>query len=125
MRKPSNTLTPQELAIMKVVWRLEPASVRDVYEALRKERPIAYTTVMTMMTVLEDKKYLEKKSNGRSHIYTPTKPRHQVIGAMVRDFVDRVFDGASGSLLLHLAKDSRLPDRQRKAVQRIIEEMKE
>jgi predicted transcriptional regulator len=125
MRKPSNTLTPQELAIMKVVWRLEPASVRDVYEALRKERPIAYTTVMTMMNVLEDKKYLEKKSNGRAHIYTPTKPRHQVIGAMVRDFVDRVFDGASGSLLLHLAKDSRLPDRQRKAVQRIIEEMKE
>jgi BlaI family transcriptional regulator, penicillinase repressor len=125
MRKPSNTLTPQELAIMKVVWRLERASVREVYEALRKERPIAYTTVMTMMNVLEDKKYLDKKSNGRAHIYTPTKPRHQVIGAMVRDFVDRVFDGASGSLLLHLARDSRLPDRQRKAVQRIIEEMKE
>jgi len=110
---------------MKVVWRLERASVREVYEALRKERPIAYTTVMTMMNVLEDKKYLDKKSNGRAHIYTPTRPRHQVIGAMVRDFVDRVFDGASGSLLLHLAKDTRLPDRQRKAVQRIIEEMKE
>jgi predicted transcriptional regulator len=44
---------------------------------------------------------------------------------MVRDFVDRVFDGASGTLLLHLAKDSRLSERQRKAVQRIIEEMDE
>ena len=110
---------------MKVVWRLERATVREVYEALRKERPIAYTTVMTMMNVLEDKNYLDKTSNGRAHIYAPTKPRHQVIGAMVRDFVDRVFDGASGSLLLHLARDSRLPDRQRKAVQRIIEEMKE
>ena len=125
MRKPSSTLTPQELAIMKVVWRLETATVRDVYEALRKGRPIAYTTVMTMMNVLEDKKYLEKKSNGRAHIYTPTRPRHQVIGAMVRDFVDRVFDGASGSLLLHLAKDSRLSERQRKAVQRMLEEMDE
>jgi BlaI family transcriptional regulator, penicillinase repressor len=125
MRKPSTTLTPQELAIMKVVWRLETATVREVYEALRKGRPIAYTTVMTMMNVLEDKNYLEKKSNGRAHVYTPTKPRHQVIGAMVRDFVDRVFDGASGSLLLHLTKDSRLPERQRKAVQRLIEEMEE
>jgi predicted transcriptional regulator len=125
MRKPSSTLTPQELAIMKVVWRLETATVRDVYEALRMGRPIAYTTVMTMMHVLEDKKYLEKKSNGRAHIYTPTRPRHQVIGAMVRDFVDRVFDGASGSLLLHLAKDSRLSERQRKAVQRMLEEMDE
>jgi BlaI family penicillinase repressor len=125
MRKPSNTLTPQELSIMKVVWRLETPTVRAVYEALRKTRPIAYTTVMTMMNVLEDKGYLEKNSNGRAHVYTPTKPRHQVVGAMVRDFIDRVFDGASSSLLLHLAKDSRLTERQRKAVQRIIEEMDE
>jgi BlaI family transcriptional regulator, penicillinase repressor len=125
MRTPSTTLTPQELAIMKVVWRLGTATVRQVYEALRKKRPVAYTTVMTMMNVLEDKKYLEKKSNGRAHVYTPTRPRQQVIGAMVRDFVDRVFDGASGSLLLHLAKDSRLPERQRQAVQRIIDEMDE
>jgi BlaI family transcriptional regulator, penicillinase repressor len=125
MRKPSRTLTPQELAIMKVVWRLDTPTVRAVYEALRKTRPIAYTTVMTMMNVLEDKGYLEKKSNGRAHVYTPTKPRHQVVGAMVRDFVDRVFDGASASLLVHLAKDSRLTERQRKAVQKIIEEMDE
>ena len=125
MRKPSSTLTPQELSIMKVVWRLDTPTVRAVYEALRKTRPIAYTTVMTMMNVLEDKGYLEKKSNGRAHVYTPTKPRHQVVGAMVRDFVDRVFDGASSSLLLHLARDSRLSERQRKAVQRIIEEMDE
>lgn len=110
---------------MKVVWRLDTPTVRAVYEALRKTRPIAYTTVMTMMNVLEDKGYLEKKSNGRAHVYTPTKPRHQVVGAMVRDFVDRVFDGASSSLLLHLARDSRLSERQRKAVQRIIEEMDE
>jgi len=125
MRKPSSTLTPQELTIMKVVWRLETPTVRAVYEALRKTRPIAYTTVMTMMNVLEDKGYLEKNSNGRAHVYTPTRPRHQVVGAMVRDFVDRVFDGASSSLLLHLARDSRLSERQRKAVQRIIEEMDE
>jgi BlaI family transcriptional regulator, penicillinase repressor len=125
MRKPSSTLTAQELAIMKVVWRLDTPTVRAVYEALRKTRPIAYTTVMTMMNVLEDKGYLEKKSNGRAHVYTPTKPRHQVVGAMVRDFVDRVFDGASAALLVHLAKDSRLTERQRKAVQKIIEEMDE
>src|SRR4026207_2264360 len=125
MRKPSNTLTPQELSIMKVVWRLETPTVRAVYEALRKTRPIAYTTVMTMMNVLEDKKYLEKESNGRAHAYTPTKPRHPAGRATARDVGDRVFDGASGSLLLHLAKDSRLPERQRKAVQRIIEEMEE
>jgi len=125
MRKPSSTLTPQELAIMKVVWRLDRATVRGVYESLRKTRSIAYTTVMTMMNVLEDKGYLQKESDGRTHVYTPTKPRQQVVGAMVRDFIDRVFDGASSSLLLHLAKDSKLTDRQRKAVQKIIQELEE
>ncbi|MBW8714159.1 MAG: BlaI/MecI/CopY family transcriptional regulator [Acidobacteria bacterium] len=125
MRKPSSTLTPQELAIMKVVWRLDRATVRGVYETLRKTRSIAYTTVMTMMNVLEDKGYLQKESDGRAHVYTPTKPRQQVVGAMVRDFIDRVFDGASSSLLLHLAKDSKLTDRQRKAVQKIIQELEE
>jgi len=110
---------------MKVVWRLDRATVRGVYETLRKTRSIAYTTVMTMMNVLEDKGYLQKESDGRAHVYTPTKPRQQVVGAMVRDFIDRVFDGASSSLLLHLAKDSKLTDRQRKAVQKIIQELEE
>lgn len=125
MGKAAGTLTPQELAIMKVVWRLESATVRDVYEALREARPIAYTTVMTMMKVLEDKGYLQKTMVERAHVYKPTKPRSQVVGALVRDFVDRVFDGASEPLLLHLAKDARLTERQRKAVKRIIEEMDE
>jgi BlaI family transcriptional regulator, penicillinase repressor len=125
MRKPSRTLTPQELAIMKIVWRLERATVREVYEALRTTRPVAYTTVMTMMKVLEEKGFVEKTMVERAHVYTPAKPRHQVVGAMVRDFVDRVFDGASGSLLLHLAKDTRMTERQRKAVQRILKEMEE
>jgi BlaI family transcriptional regulator, penicillinase repressor len=125
MRKPSTTLTPQELAIMKIVWRLENATVRDVYEALRAIRPVAYTTVMTMLKVLEDKGYVEKTAAERAHVYRPARPRQQVVGAMVRDFVDRVFDGASASLLLHLAKDARMTERQRKAVQRIIKEMDE
>jgi predicted transcriptional regulator len=54
MRTPHPTLTPQELSIMKVVWKLEKATVRDVYEALRVRRIIAYTTVMTMMKILEE-----------------------------------------------------------------------
>jgi predicted transcriptional regulator len=126
MRKPHPTLTPQELAIMKVVWRLDrPATVRDVCEALRKQRAVAYTTVMTMMNILEEKGYLKKARVEKAFLYRPARPRHQVVGAMVRDFVDRVFDGASNALLLHLAKDERLSDRERKAITRMLEEMDE
>ena len=110
---------------MKVVWRLQKATVRDVYESLRAERPLAYTTVMTMMRILDEKGFLKKTMADRAHVYRPVKPRHQVIGAMVRDFVDRVFDGASDGLLLHLAKDNRLSDKQREIVKRMIEESEE
>ena len=125
MRVPNPTLTPQELAIMKVVWKLDSATVRDVYEHLRARRAIAYTTVMTMMKILEEKGYLKKVQVDRAYVYRPTKPRQQVLAAMVRDFVDRVFDGAAGGLLLHLAKDRRLSKDDRATIRRIIEDMEE
>ena len=125
MRTPHPTLTPQELAIMKVVWRLDKATVRDVYETLRERRTIAYTTVMTMMKILEEKGYLKKSQDERAYVYRPTRPRQQVLGARVRDFVDRVFDGAAGGLLLHLAKDRRLSKHERTTIRRIIEETDE
>ena len=110
---------------MKVVWRLEKATVRDVFEALREKRTIAYTTVMTMMKILEEKGYLKKVMVDRAHVYRPAKPRQQVVGGMVRDFVDRVFDGAAGSLLVHLAKDGRLTDKQRRTIEKLLEEIEE
>src|SRR5574339_816803 len=121
MRTPHPTLTPQELAIMKVIWQHDQATVRDVYEALREKRAIAYTTVMTMMKILEEKGYLRKTQAERAHVYRPTKPRQQVVGAMVRDFVDRVFDGAAGGLLLHLAKDRRLTKAEREQLKALID----
>jgi predicted transcriptional regulator len=125
MRTPHPTLTPQELAIMKVVWRLDKATVRDVYEALRHSRQVAYTTVMTMMKILEDKGYLKKTLVDRAHVYRPAQKRQQVVGAMVRDFLDRVFDGAPADLLVHLAKDNKLTDKQRRIVKQLIEEIEE
>jgi predicted transcriptional regulator len=125
MRTPHPTLTPQELAIMKVVWKLDKATVRDVYETLRERRSIAYTTVMTMMKILEDKGYLKKSRVDRAYLYRPACPRQQVVGQMVKDFVDRVFDGAAGGLLLHLARDNRLSRDERRTIRRIIEEMDE
>jgi len=110
---------------MKVIWTRETSTVRDVYEALRTRRPVAYTTVMTMMKILEEKGYLKKSQEERAYLYRPAKPRQQVVGAMVRDFVDRVFDGAAGGLLLHLAKDRRLSKDERVAIQRMIEEIDE
>ena len=122
MKKAHTTLTPQELAIMKVVWRKQEATVRDVYEALQETRPVAYTTVMTMMRILQEKGYLTKATNDRAHVYRPAKPSQQVIGGMVRDFLDRVFDGASDALLVHLARDNKLTAKQRRIVRQLLDE---
>jgi len=110
---------------MKVVWTLETATVRDVYEQLRTRRDIAYTTVLTMMKILEQKGYVKKTRAEKAFVYRAAKPRTQVIGGMVREFVDRVFDGASRPMLLHLVKEAKLSEKDRKALLRAIEEVEE
>jgi BlaI family transcriptional regulator, penicillinase repressor len=112
----------RELAIMKVVWRLEEASVREVYETLLKQRPVAYTTVMTMMSTLEAKGFLKKRADGRAFRYRPARPEGRVITSLVREFVDRVFDGASRPLLAHLVTEGRLTKEEREELKRLIDE---
>ena len=90
---------------MKIVWELESATVRDVYEALLEKRKVAYTTVMTMMKILEQKKFLKKTQVDRAYLYRPAQPQKMVIGAMVRDFVNRVFNGSAEPLLVHLVEE--------------------
>jgi BlaI family penicillinase repressor len=109
MRPKSPTLTAHELELMKIVWRHDqPVTVRDVYEALREQRPVAYTTVLTNMKTLEQKGYLRASQQDRAHVYRPARPKHEVISQMVRDFVTRVFNGAGQPLVVHLLEDDRL-----------------
>jgi predicted transcriptional regulator len=116
------TLTGQELEIMKVVWELQTATVRDVYEVMLRRRKIAYTTVMTMMNILETKKYLKKRARDRAYVYQASRPRSRVIKSMVREFVDRVFNGAAEPLLVELIKDRRLSKKELEDLARAVEE---
>jgi predicted transcriptional regulator len=122
MKPKSSTLTPQELEIMKVVWQKGEATVRDVYEDLLERRKIAYTTVMTMLNVLETKGHLRKRQDDRAFVYRPTKPEATVVRSMVREFVDRLFDGAAEPLVVHLVKDRHLTRKELEELARHIEE---
>jgi predicted transcriptional regulator len=108
MRARSTSLTPQELEIMKIVWELDSATVRDIYEALLRKRKVAYTTVMTMMQILERKKYLKRTKTDRAWVYRPAQPKSKVIAGMVREFVNRVFNGSAEPLLVHLVEEHKL-----------------
>ena len=113
-------LTSQELEIMKVVWGLESATVRQVYETLLKKRHIAYTTVMTMMNILEQKGFLRKSQEDRAYIYSPAQPQKQVVGSLVRDFLNRVFNGSAEPLLLHLVEDQKLTEKDLDEIRQMI-----
>ena len=122
MRPSSATLTPQELELMKIVWQKRQATVRDVYETLLEHRKIAYTTVMTMMRVLEKKGYVKAHRVNRAFVYRPARPQRQVVRSMVREFVDRVFNGSAQPLLVHLVEDRRLSPSELEELERLIRE---
>jgi predicted transcriptional regulator len=120
MRPKSRTLTEQELEIMKIVWERKRATVRDVYETLRGRRQIAYTTVMTMMRILEQKNYLKRHQRERAYVYEPARPKNQVIKGMIREFLNRVFNGSAEPLLVHLVEDERISEEDLERIRRAI-----
>ena len=122
MKAKSRTLTEVELEIMQVIWDLERGTVRDVFEVLRERKQIAYTTVMTMMKILEDKGHLSRKKEGRAYLYEPVRSRGQMQSSMVDDFVSRVFEGSARPLVLSLIKDRKISRKDLEEISRMIEE---
>jgi len=118
----SPILTNAELEIMQVIWDLGKASVREVHEVLESRKQVAYTTVMTMMKILEDKGHLRKVQLGRAYIYSPVRSRQQVTSSMLREFLNRVYEGSARELVLNLVDDSKLSDQELEEIARIIEE---
>lgn len=121
-RQKSGRLTDLELEVMHVVWELGSGTVRQVYEVLLERRQIAYTTVMTMMNILEEKGYLTRSKAGRAYVYAPVRPKNEVISSMVDDFVARVLDGSAQPLLAGLVKDKKLSKRDLEEIAGLIEE---
>ena len=120
MRPKSTTLTAHELELMKIVWQHDDGvTVRDVYEELRTQRAVAYTTVMTSLKTLEQKGHLKTTQQDRAHVYRPSRPKQQVIKDMVREFVNRVFNGASQPLVLHLLEDDQITESDLREISRM------
>lgn len=118
-------LTDVELEVMKVVWELGPCTVREVYARLQESRPLAYTTVLTMMTILEQKGHLKRTGkSGRAHTYAPTQDRRLVLKKMVQDFLGRVFDGSARPLLLSLLEEKKVSQEDLDLLAKLIKEKK-
>jgi BlaI family transcriptional regulator, penicillinase repressor len=122
LKSKKTVLTEQELEIMKIVWRRGSATVRDVYEELLSQRKIAYTTVMTMMGILEQKGHLKKSADERAYVYRPAQPQREVVGNMVQDFVKRVFNGSAKPLLVHLIEEQKISPEELDEISRVLKD---
>ena len=104
------TLTKLELQIMQVIWRLGTSSVSAVQEGL--EQRLAYTTVQTMLNILERKGKLKRKLRGRAYVYSATVTEAKALSHAVRDLVDRMFGGSNEELVMSLIKSKQIDAKQ-------------
>lgn len=118
-------LAKSELELARVVWRLGEATVRQVLEELPEERGVDFATVQTYLRRLEAKGYLRVRQRGRANVYSSRVSADRVVSEVVRDFVDRLFDGQAMPLVEHLIEDRGLSDDEIEQLQQTLDELKE
>ena len=91
-----------ELQVLSVLWERGRATVREVQEALPDGKTRAYTTVLTVLQVMEKKGLLTHVSEGNTHVYQPTTTRRQTIGPVLKNFVRQVFGGSPVTVMQQL-----------------------
>ncbi len=93
--------TPAELEILRVLWERGPSTVREVHEALERERPTGYTTALKLLQIMTEKKLVSRDETERAHVYSARLPERETQRALVGDLVDRAFGGSASKLVMH------------------------
>lgn len=114
------TFTDRELDIMRVLWERGSATVAEVRDSLEDE--LAYTTVLTMLRVLEEKGHVRHEEEGRAHRYYPQVERAQAESSAVERLLDRLFHNSPERLLTHLVSDRRLSEREIRRLRELLDE---
>jgi BlaI family transcriptional regulator, penicillinase repressor len=120
-RKPSAGLTDAESEVMAVLWRLRRASVNDVVTAMNETRAVTYSTVQTMLRILETKGYLTHDKVARAFVYRPVIDERQARRRALRHLVRRLFDGSPSLLVLNVLEDEDLDPAEREQLRKLIE----
>lgn len=129
-RKPSIYPTEFELAILKVLWAESPQMVSQIRDILAQAgRDSAHTSVITILNIMVDKGYLDKRKDGKSYLFWPIISEDSVSQKMLGDMVNRVFDGSAKRLVLNLLDNEDIDRREllelRKMINRTLREQKE
>ena len=120
-RRPSAALTDAEAEVMAILWRKHPASVGDIVTALNERRAVTYSTVQTMLRILETKGYVTHDKVARAFIYKPVVDERQARLRALRHLVRRLFDGSPSLLVLNVLEDEELDAAERDQLRKLIE----
>ncbi len=104
-RPKSPTLTEAELRLMDVLWKKETATVSDVVAALPGTAPLAYSTVLTTLRILERKGYVSHEKEGRAYVYQPVVGREEARRSVVRYMMSRFFNNSPEALMLNIVEN--------------------
>lgn len=113
-------LTDAELDVMTHLWRLGQGTVHDVLAVLPPDRPLAYTTVSTLLRILEQKQVVRSQKEGRGHLYIPLVTREAYQSASLQHLLTRVFEGTPSVLVRRLVEDGELTESQLQELKKLL-----
>jgi len=119
-RHPSKYPTELELEILKVLWRDGESSVRHVKQALKSFRKLAHTSVMTMMTIMTEKRYLKRRRKSNYYMYKPLITQETITSGMLGDIVDRVFEGSAMAAMVNLLETGDIDESELAELRKLI-----
>jgi predicted transcriptional regulator len=115
-------LTDAELRLMEVLWRIGPGTVAEVAAALPGDTPLAYSSVLTTLRVLETKGYLRHRKDSRAYVYEPVVGRDQASENAVTHLLRRFFENSPELLVLKLIEGKKISHKQLQQLRKRIEE---
>jgi predicted transcriptional regulator len=121
-RPRTENATPGELEVLKILWDRGPSTVREVMDVLNQSRQRAYTSVMSLLEVMFEKRFVKRRPQGRAFVYSAAVTREKTLGQMVGDLVRRGFEGSASSLVAYLLDETRLSKEELSEIQRLITE---
>ncbi|MBI3049693.1 MAG: BlaI/MecI/CopY family transcriptional regulator [Acidobacteria bacterium] len=121
-RTPSPALTDAEARVMAVLWDRRRATVAEVVSALSKKRAVSYSTVQTILRILETKGYVSHGKAARAFIYRPIVDERQARRRALKHLVARLFRGSPGLLVLNVLEDERIDPAELKQLKKLIED---
>ncbi len=116
-------LTELELEIMQIVWKHGEVTVKDLFEALREAgRPLALPSIRTMLSILQDKGFVKRRPAGRGHAYRATVSAHEGRRRILKDIIERAFEGSASSLVTALVNGELVSEKEIEEVKHLIEQ---